>query len=75
MLNWIKNRGAVNAPKNTQNTNNINRHEHNRLVNGLQQLRNIAWQHAIEYRFDPVLSRAHAEYLDLSNNILKEYET
>jgi len=47
---------------------------HNTALNGLQALRDIAWQHAIKYRWDPVLSRAHEEYLNLLNGILKECE-
>lgn len=45
---------------------------HNTALNGLQLLREIAWQHAIKYRWDPALSRAHEEYLNLLNGILKE---
>lgn len=40
---------------------------------GLQELREIAWQKAIKYRFDPVLGRAHDEYLQFLNGLLKEF--
>ena len=39
---------------------------------GLQALREIAWQKAIKYRFDPVLGRAHDEYLQALNILIKE---
>jgi len=64
-------RGATNAP-NDKTIGSFQ--EHNMALNGLQVLRDIAWQHAIKYRFDPVLSRAHQEYLNLLNGILMECE-
>lgn len=39
---------------------------------GLQELREIAWQKAIKYRFDPVLGRTHEEYLQALNGLIKE---
>ncbi len=44
----------------------------NTALKALQALRDIAWQQAIKYRWDPALSRAHEEYLTLLNGILKE---
>lgn len=46
--------------------------DHSLAIIGLQALRDIAWQSAIKYRFDPVLSRAHNEYLTLIKVILEE---
>ena len=40
----------------------------------LQDLRDIAWQYAIKYRWDPVLSKTHEEYLTMLNDIIKECE-
>jgi hypothetical protein len=37
----------------------------NRLMIALQEVRDIAWQKAMRYRFDPVLGQAHEEYLKL----------
>ncbi len=74
ILAWIKYRGAPNASIDDKATRIITDEDYNKLLNGMQVLRNIAWHHAIEYRFDPVLSKAHEEYLDLANDILKEYD-
>lgn len=46
--------------------------DHNIALAGLQELREIAWQKAIKYRFDPVLGRAHEEYLDFLNGLIAE---
>lgn len=73
ILAWFKYRGAPNASI-YDKANQINDNDYNKLLAGMQVLRNIAWHHAIEYRFDPVLSKAHEEYLDFANDLLKEYE-
>jgi hypothetical protein len=75
MLNWLKSKGATNAL--TQHTQNEvdNKNDHIKLLAAMQAIRNVAWTHAIEYRYDPTMSRAHEEYLDLANNILRDYET
>ena len=44
----------------------------NTALEGLQALREIAWHKAIKYRFDPVLSRTHEEYLTVLNNLIAE---
>lgn len=55
------------AEKNkTSNRNN------NTALAGLQELREIAWEKAIKYRFDPVLGRAHDEYLQALNGLIME---
>ena len=63
--------GATNTPSKTtyEKTNN------NIAINALQVLRDIAWEKAIKYRFDPVVGEAHEEYLTLLNGILKECES
>lgn len=44
----------------------------NIALEGLQELREIAWQKAMKYRFDPVLSRTHDEYLQALNGLIME---
>ncbi len=44
----------------------------NTALNGLQEIREVAFYHALRYRFDPVLSKAHEEYLDMITLLLKE---
>lgn len=56
-------RGAANAPQNQQSNNSL-------ALQGLQELRDIAFYLANKYRFDPMLGRAHEEYLTLLNSIL-----
>lgn len=70
MLSLSKSEGARYA--HTEKTTNDR--NHNTALNGLQVLRDIACCHAIKYRWDPALSRAHEEYLNLLNGILKECE-
>lgn len=74
VLAWLKNRGATNAPTYDKTNNIITEEDYNKLLVGMQVLRNVAWHHAIEYRFDPILSRAHEEYLNLANDILKGHD-
>lgn len=74
MIQWLKNRGATNASTNEKANEILTEEDYNKLLAGMQVLRNIAWHHAIEYRFDPILSQAHEEYLNLANDILKEYD-
>ncbi len=68
-IQQIKREGASNTP--TEITRRCT--NHTKMVNGLQLLRDIAWDQALKYRFDPVLSRAHEEYLNLLNGLLQEY--
>jgi hypothetical protein len=63
-----KHKGAANALN-----DNTTYRQHNTVVEGLQALREIAWHKALKYRFDPVLSRTHEEYLSVLNNLLAEY--
>ncbi len=37
-------------------------------------LRMIAWEHAIKYAHDPVLSRTHEKYLEEINKIVDKNE-
>ncbi len=52
--------------------NKTGKSQDNIALQGLQALRDIAWQKAIKYRFDPVLSRAHDEYLQALNGLIEE---
>ena len=70
MLSLNKSVGARYAP--TEKTTSCS--NHSMAINALQVLRDIAWQHAIKYRWDPALSQAQEEYLNLLNGILKECE-
>lgn len=62
-----KHKGAANA-LNDKTTYD----QYNTAFEGLQALREIAWHKALKYRFDPVLSQTHEEYLTVLNNLLKE---
>lgn len=42
-----------------------------RLFIALQEIRDVAFQKALKYRFDPVLSKTHEGYLKLLNALLK----
>ena len=46
--------------------------QHTTTLIALQDLRDIAWKHAMKYRWDPILGGAHEEYLNMLNGILKE---
>lgn len=48
--------------------------ENIRLVQSLQALRDSALDLAIKYRWDPAVGRAHAEYLNELNTILRGLE-
>ena len=55
--------------------NKQSRYEKNSIaLVGIQEIRDIAWRHAMKYRFDPILSHAHEEYLTLLNGLIKECE-
>jgi len=41
------------------------------LRNSIKTLRNIAWEHAIKYEYDPILGRTHEKYLDILNSIIE----
>lgn len=71
MLVRNENWGATNAPRSLADKNKTECH-YTAAVQGLQELREMAWQLAIKYRWDPALGRAHEEYLTLLNGILKE---
>lgn len=47
---------------------------HALAIIGLQALRDIAWQCAIKYRWDPVVGKIHEEYLTMIKVILEECE-
>ncbi len=68
VVNRQKSEGATNAPT----ASNFRQRQDNMALNGLQDLRDIACNYAIKYRWDPVLSRTHEEYVNLLNLILKE---
>lgn len=46
----------------------------NKTLHALQDLRDTALQKAMKYYWDPVLGKAHEEYLTMLNQILKECE-
>jgi hypothetical protein len=50
--------------------NAYTRLDYTRVVKNLQALRNVSWQHAIKYRFDPTIGTIHNEYLTILNEIL-----
>lgn len=52
--------------------NKTGKHKHSIALAGLQELREIAWQKALKYRFDPVLGQTHEEYLQALNGLIKE---
>lgn len=66
--NW----GATNAPSSLAEKNKTYERHNSVALQGLQELRDIAWQYAMKYRWDPALGRAHEEYLTLLNGILEE---
>jgi len=59
-------RGATYAPQNEWYLHN------SKAVQGLQEVRDIALYLAKKYRWDPMLGRAHEEYLNILNKILVE---
>ncbi len=68
MNNNEKNEGAVNA----LHSNLTQPYAKDiMLLNELQVLRDMAWQYAIKYRFDPILSQTHGRYLRLLIEILE----
>ncbi len=68
MIYLYKERGSVNSPTpgSMIQDKNIN------LLKGLQALREIAFFKAMKFRFDPILSREHNEYLTAINELLGE---
>ena len=54
---------------------NYTRQDDNTSLRKLQEIREIAWQQAIKYRWDPVLSRTHNDYLNMLNSMLNECAT
>lgn len=71
MMNKIKREDTTNTLSNKQSRYGNN----NMALHGLQALRDRAWIYALKYRFDPVLSLAHEEYLNLLNGLIRECET
>lgn len=61
-------RGATNAPT-RQTTSDL---QHIMLVLGLQALRDLACHGASTFKWDPVISQIHTDYLHLLNKLLKE---
>lgn len=74
MQSVYKNWGATNTPKSLADENKTYGRDNSLAVQGLQEIRDMAWYLAVKYRFDPALGRAHVEYLTLLNGILKECE-
>lgn len=64
-----KERATANSPKHKRLYQN-----NNTTLYSLQCLRDIALEHAIKYRWDPVLGRTHSEYVTMLNGILEECE-
>lgn len=42
-------------------------------LNALEQVRALALEKALKYRFDPTISRVHGAYLNEINAIIEEY--
>ncbi len=49
--------------------------KHIMALNGLQALREMAWELATKYKWDPALKQAHQEYLTMLDGILEECES
>ncbi len=60
-----KKRGDTNTP------NQLGKIKHSNCFIELQGLRDLALYYAIKYRFDPVLSKTHEEYLNALNELLE----
>jgi len=73
MKTTTKKRTAQHSPQGLTTTHT--RQDDNASLRKLQEIREIAWRQAIKYRWDPVLSRAHNEYLDMLNAMLSECAT
>ena len=70
---WRKKKEAVEAgPFECLAYNKTGKDHYSTALAGLQELREIAWQKAMKYRFDPVLGRTHEEYLQALNGLIKE---
>lgn len=69
----IKHGSAANTPIQCLTISNKNQEDHNTVIEGLQDIRDMAWHLAMKYRFDPTLSVVHEEYLTLLNRVLKEF--
>lgn len=65
MLTQNEKGAATNNPANTHN-----QPDYTRVVKNLQALRNVSWQHAIKYAWDPTIGNIHNEYLTILNEIL-----
>ncbi len=65
MLTDNKIGGAVNAPNSIHGQT-----QDSRAVAALQALREEAFYFAMKYRYDPLLGRAHGDYLNKINLIL-----
>ena len=59
-------RGAPTPRSDTYTNNN------SIALQGLQEVRDIALYLAKKYRWDPLLGKAHEDYLNILNKILKE---
>jgi len=69
----IEKRDATNIPtRSTAEKNNTNL-KNIISIQILQTLRDNAWDNAMKYRYDPVLSRTHEQYLNQLNNLLIEH--
>lgn len=62
-----KERAAANSPE-----HKVSIYDSTTALHSLQCLRDIALEHAIKYRWDPVLGRTHSEYVEMLNGILEE---
>lgn len=67
--------GCLRQPPQTPHEECLTYRKNNSIcVDILQQLREMAWQNAIKYRFDPVLGKTHDEYLQALNTIMEFVE-
>lgn len=73
-MNKQKKRAAGHSPWNQSNDahNTSEQPQDNTPFKKLQDIREIAWQQAIKYRWDPVLSQTHNEYLAMLNEMIEE---
>lgn len=73
-MNKQKKRAAGHSPWNRSNdtVETTEQYNDNTPLKKLQDIRDIAWQQAIKYRWDPVLSHTHNEYLAMLNEMIEE---
>lgn len=74
-MNFIKRlMGATNTQPAQERTIQTTCPKSNTSIEKLQALRDIAWQNANKYRWDPTIGKLHSEYLNDLNMLLRECE-